>query len=849
MTGLVFLFAIAVIFGAVLALEASDSDSAEPRRPLGLASWITSGNWPAKVGGGLLVVGVGSLLRYALINFDVSPSLKLGVGVAAAGLLGLASTLTRSASSHRAVSLALGGAAFGVAYLTAYSAFALFHYLDSVVGTGLLAITAVGAGVYAISRSALSLGLLAMAGAFLAPAFAIDDPGPLVVYGYYTAASLLTLAMVAFRGWRPLIHLSFLFTLAGGAFFAWTSHYYSADYAGVMLPALLVLAAIHVAMPLVEDRSVRGAWTETLDIAYLLFLPLVVALSALILAPSRLTLSYEMMALAAIWLTAAGYLKLARRDGHAVHAVIGAMFLGLSVAARFQELPWELILLALSVGALWIAAHRSTSTQLHNVLAGLVPLVGFMHVISSLSPVAGSSVFVNGRFIERSIGAGLLIFAGQICRGIRQSLDTFLLTIGIGWAVLAIGSELVRWDFMSFTLLVHWAFIATAIVLAIIPASTAAVGNAIVIVALCVVATASVVKLDVPQSAAWISLAVAPLALIWLSIRRAALDAETRAGRLVCAVTAPLVAGIWALHAGVLVNIHSMQFVLSAAATALVLVILLGFLAPRRSADWIAAVAEMAAVAFAVTLLLASTVWIGRSPWAALLEMLCLFGLAYMVIRNHPDAPLPRWVGIACAIGVALVIQTNLLRWLGPAGDLNMFDISRMRLPTLISLLWAAVGASLTVWGRNRASRSFWVAGATLLVAAAVKMVLVDFGSLGQLTNILAVIAAGIVFLLVGWLAPIPPAANIAPATPQTSIARPAPPVATNAQDAAKPSLVTANDSNRKRVWTIAIVALLALAVTQCGHETRALIFKILGHEPSDSSELRQGPVSGPAGE
>ncbi len=56
-------------------------------------------------------------------------------------------------------------------------------------------------------------------------------------------------------------------------------------------------------------------------------------------------------------------------------------------------------------------------------------------------------------------------------------------------------------------------------------------------------------------------------------------------------------------------------------------------------------------------------------------------------------------------------------------------------------------------------SRALWVSGAVLLVASAVKLVLFDFGSLGQLANILAVIAAGGMFLLVGWLAPMPPAA------------------------------------------------------------------------------------------
>ena len=61
-------------------------------------------------------------------------------------------------------------------------------------GLGLLVLTAIGAGVFAVSRSALSLAVLSMVGAFIAPAFAVDDPGPRVVYGYYVAASALTLA-------------------------------------------------------------------------------------------------------------------------------------------------------------------------------------------------------------------------------------------------------------------------------------------------------------------------------------------------------------------------------------------------------------------------------------------------------------------------------------------------------------------------------------------------------------------------------------------------------------------------------------------------------------------------------
>ena len=134
MVALVFLSVIAAVFVAVVALEGGDPSL--ERRPKGLLTWIASGNWPAKIGGALMVVGVGALLRYAAINFDVPPAFKLALGIGATAALGFASFLTAANTQRRVISLALGGAAFGVAYLTAYSAFALFGYLPTLQGLG-----------------------------------------------------------------------------------------------------------------------------------------------------------------------------------------------------------------------------------------------------------------------------------------------------------------------------------------------------------------------------------------------------------------------------------------------------------------------------------------------------------------------------------------------------------------------------------------------------------------------------------------------------------------------------------------------------------------------------------------
>jgi Predicted membrane protein (DUF2339) len=881
MSALIFLFAVAVIFGAILALEASESDLERARRPLGLIGWLSGGNWPAKIGGGLLVVGIGALLRFALINLDFPPAVKLGSGVCAAALLGLAATLTRIGRARRAVSLALGGAAFGVAYLTAYSAFGLFHYYSSPAGVALLALTALGAAVYAVTRSALSLGLLSMVGAYLAPAFAVSDPGPEVVYSYLAGASVLTLFMVAARGWRPLIHLSFLFTLGGGVFFAWTASYYTPQHADVMLPAVIVLAAVHLLMPVVERRgSASGSWIERLDFGYLLALPVAAGLAALAIAPSRAALSNELFALSAVWFAVALLLAALRRDGATVHAVIGILLAGAATAARFHEVPWELTGLAVCVLALWLAARRSNSQRLQSTLAGLVPVAGFFHILSSLTSAPLNPVFLNALFLERIIGACLLMAAAAICRSIRHSLDTLLWSVGIGWAVIATGIELQRLDLVSLPVLAHWAFLAAAAALALSKSRHRSIPDALVVVVLGVMFTALLASIHAALSIAWISMVAAPLALIWLSLRRAGVEAHTRVGRTLAAVMAPAVAWLWATRLSVLLAIKAQPFGLCAAEASALCLVILADVAASRCRDWRPTAVEVVSYVFAVPLALATTVAIDRSPWAVALELLCLGGLLLLVARERRDAPLPHWVAPACALGAGLVLQANLLRWFGPPGELTIADLAHMRFTALVSLLWATLGAVLTFWSRARESRPLWFAGSALMVAAAVKFVLLDFGALGQLANILAVIAAGIVFLLVGWLAPIPPAGrapdDAAPTQgPQTAPS--APPVGPAAQpppaqphdaprsstpaspgsppveggvnaywqrNASHPTAAQARrpEQDNRTVWTVVILAVLVLPLATCGREAYETLQRILG-TPAEVSTRTVNPV------
>ncbi|HEU5138188.1 MAG TPA: DUF2339 domain-containing protein [Steroidobacteraceae bacterium] len=811
MVALIFLAVIAVVFMAVVALEGGGS--AFERRPKGLLTWIASGNWPAKIGGGLMIVGVGALLRYAAINFDVPETLKLGLGIAAAAALGFGSFLTANNPQRRVISLALGGAAFGVAYLTAYSAFALFGYLPTLQGLGLLVLTAVGAGLFAVSRSAVSLAVLSMVGAFIAPAFAVDDPGPRVVYGYYVAISVLTLAMVSYRGWRPLIHLSFLFTLAGSAFFAWTADYFVPENARVLYPLLSMLVAVHVAMPLAERRWTRGTVVESLDTLYLLALPLVAALTALAIAPSRASLAVQLWWFGAIWIAAAAWLYAQKREGMATHAIIGLLMLGFGLAARFRNLPWELVGLGLAVTALALSARRSQSERLHGFLAGLVLVLAAVHMIGALAPAAGSTLFFNERFIERVIGAGLMFVAALTLSRLRHTLDSLVMTVAIGWAAFGVGAEVVRLDLVSAWLIVHWVLALAGFAMYFVAPRQPGSGRLIVPLIFAIGLSALLAQLRTPAELSWVSLFMAGGALLAIALRPTSDHERGRGGRPLAAIGVPIVVAIWAVRVAQLATDTHWQFPLSVAAAAAIAVLLAGYRAQERSAPWFGEATDIFAMGFAFVLAAAAIFDIERVTSAVVLEIMCVGALVLIANWNEERVRVGHWIIPAAVIGVALVLQANLLRWFGPPGDLNALDVVSMDWPTLVSLLWASIGAALTIWGRRVGSRVQWSAGAAFLVSAAIKLVLLDFGSLGQLANILAVIAAGGVFMLVGWLAPMPPARK-EPAP------KPAPPPAP-AMQSSRPRVPTVekekdDDMSGKFAWTVTVAALVLITVSQC---------------------------------
>jgi uncharacterized membrane protein len=773
---LAFSCGVSVLFALVLICEGG-AGTDEALRPLGLLRWLLSGNWTAKLGALLLTIGSGALLRYLMLHLSYPPALKILSGVGLAALFGIAGAMLAVRPRRRAISLALTGASLAVAYLTAYSAYAFFHYVADPQALGLLFIVAAVATAVAIGRRALSIAVLGMAGAYLAPAFALHAAGPVQVYGYYAVASLVTLAMVRLRGWRPLIHLSFLFTLGGAVFFAWTQKFYTPVHYAQMQPLLLLLVAIHLAMPMLERIDTRasgraGAWERGFDQAYFLALPLVASALTVLLAPR---LEHEgalgLLALAALWLVAAGC-EAARRARGTIHYLTVATLLMVAGGLLLDtEVPYILVSAVLSCLIVAARARLRLSRAAEALAIGTALVTSAVYALQSVfAPVSGLPL-LNLPFLEQTaLGAALAAAAWSLHRREQSLAPIFGIYAGT-WLFMSVARELLRLHFGHLVQLTHLAvLLGIGICIVVARVRRRAPGSlAIVVFALALLGTgiAGAPKFPTPWLAPLLLAGQLGFSLLALVCDRYG-PADESGGAIARGVL-PILALPWAIALCRLGSTPNLDMALTLTIGSALLASLQAQWLGRQAPIWPDWLSPIGFALFAVILFYETLLRIEREAWAVAFELLALIYLVetarFLWISKHQDAARFSYVATAAA---ATVSAAMLLRAIGPPGTLNVLALNEMVLPAVVSLLWAAIGAGLTWLSTHRRSRLLWSLGALLMLAGALKLILLDFGSLGQIANIMAMMAAGGVFLLVAWLAPFPPKSEPAAAEAQT---------------------------------------------------------------------------------
>ena len=771
----------------------------KPSTPNPIIAWLTGGNAIARIGSLILFFGLAFLLKYAADRNLVPVELRVA-GVAAVGVALLVFGW-RLRDRRRGYALGLQGAGVAVLYLTTFAALRLYHLLPPGLAFGLLAAIAVFSAILAIRQDALVLAVFGAGGGFLAPILASTGAGSHVtLFSYYVLLNLGIAGIAWFKAWRGLNLLGFAFTFFIGL--AWGARSYQPEHFATVEPFLAIFFVMYVAIAVLYARRQAPVLRHYVDGTLVFGVPLAAfGLQAALTRGMEFALAYSCVAAAAFYLILAAAIRqrelwrLLSESFLALGVVFASLAIPLALDARWTSAAW-----ALEGAAIVWAGIRQSRTLARAF--GLLLQVGaggaFLLAYDRLEP---GIPWIDAAFV----GAVLLAVAGlwtsrllgrdpdRVTATERQLAPAFFLW-GLAWWLIA-GHH----DIVSFV-----PYVGRVPAYVVFVALTAAAFSWIALrrgwreAAWPALALAPVLAFLVLASAGWQSHPFAsygwaawPIALgvaVW-TLRRHESDAPASmvAALHVVLVLAVALLGALELHwAAVEYTARGTAWSV-AGAVVIPAALLLAIASPRADGRWpVAAFPRAYRVIAASAVAAALLVWVlyanfthdGRSdplPYLPLLNALdlghVLVGLAFVALAlawRRTSVPLtPFLVGplpkVVLAAAAFLWLNGVLLRTLHHTADIPYRLDAMMRsvlAQASLSVFWSVLALGLMVWATRRARRTVWMVGAALMGVVVVKLFLVDLSHVGGIERIVSFIAVGLLMLVVGYFAPVPPRAK-----------------------------------------------------------------------------------------
>ncbi|RKS21496.1 putative membrane protein [Pseudomonas sp. WPR_5_2] len=124
--------------------------------------------------------------------------------------------------------------------------------------------------------------------------------------------------------------------------------------------------------------------------------------------------------------------------------------------------------------------------------------------------------------------------------------------------------------------------------------------------------------------------------------------------------------------------------------------------------------------------------------------------------REFAAKAIPAITGVSLfAFFTALVMRTAH-QWSGVPFELDPL-LESMRVQAGLSIVWTLMALSLMIGGHLRGRREVWLMGAALIGVVVAKLFFVELSNRGGLARIVSFIGVGVLLLVVGYFAPLPP--------------------------------------------------------------------------------------------
>ena len=126
------------------------------------------------------------------------------------------------------------------------------------------------------------------------------------------------------------------------------------------------------------------------------------------------------------------------------------------------------------------------------------------------------------------------------------------------------------------------------------------------------------------------------------------------------------------------------------------------------------------------------------------------------LLKAPAESPWAPALAVGGVVLATMAAARTVHHWLDVAWDGEaLFDSTELQVS--LSILWAVVALSGMVVGVRLARRAVWVAGASFMGVVVLKLFLVDLSNQNALGRVVSFIVVGVLLLIVGYLAPVPP--------------------------------------------------------------------------------------------
>lgn len=773
------------------------------REPSRVVRWLLGGNFVARLGVVILFFGVAFFLKFAAEHGLLPPWLRVS-GVACAGLAMVVGG-AKLRTARPMFALILQGGGVGLLYLAVFAMLRLYGMINE--GPAFLLFAAIGLAtvLLAVRQNAQPLAVLGLIGAFIAPVLASTGSGShVVLFGYYLLLDLVVLAIAWFRPWRSPVVTGFLFTFVIGL--VWGYRYYRENYFSTTAPFLLAFFALYATLPMVLARRDKAVAMEPLHAGLLFGTPIISFL-----------LQHELVQHldhGVAW-SAAGFglfyfacWAIARRVTESVllpvaYRALGFIFLTLAIPYAFSAEVTVGLWALEGAGLVWLGARQQS--QLARAGGLILQVFAAVAYLSASGRFAPTPVILNEVFLSGTLLAGAGLASAFMLHAARDDVAEArrpLLAAVLAWGLMwwyATGLGEIQRHAPSAVVPGAWlAFVALS------AAAGESLGrragwdlpryqSLLLLLAMAVLGFDMVRHFGHPLAhagfVAW------PLAfsvyywslqqqeedglLRWLDARHAvaAWLALAFASAELAWLAEKLVAGgsAWGLAGWVILPTAAIAFLARRSDT-------IGWPIGPHATRYLTVHALPVAIYLAVWSVYVNVRSTGDPSPLPYLPLLNPLDLAQALTLHA----LVAWQRRAAQCAPGIVSHGTAWSWtfgfLGllwtsgiVARTVHHYAGVRFAVPDLfastllqasLSLLWTTLALALMVYANRTAQRIVWIAGAGLLALVTAKLFLVDLANSGTVARIVTFIGVGLLFLAVGYISPVPPAASTRAAEP-----------------------------------------------------------------------------------